>query len=169
MSILIRTWVNIIPLTLIILISSCKEKTSYQMQLLIENKTNNKITVRLFPKSEYLHNELYDFSDFGGGYSETIFEIEPNQEENLYYSDNLEQTPFDLVSKVFDSIRITPFNEDKVVMLFSADTVIGYSENLFDSTSNWNYEIRNYDEPDNFNRNPVESHDYNFIISTDKY
>jgi len=54
-------------------------------------------------------------------------------------------------------------------MLFSADTVIGYSVNLFDSTSNWNYEIRNYDEPDNFNRNPVESHDYSFTISTDKY
>ena len=54
-------------------------------------------------------------------------------------------------------------------MRYFTDTVIGYSENLFDSTSNWNYEIRKYDEIDNFNRNPVESHDYSFLISADKY
>lgn len=54
-------------------------------------------------------------------------------------------------------------------MKFSIDTVIGYSENLFDSISSWNYEIKDYDEPDNFNQNPVESHDYSFIISVDKY
>ena len=102
----------ILLIAMLIAISSCKEKTSYQMQLLIDNKTNNKITVRLFPKSEYLHNDLYDFSDFGGGYNVTIFEIEPNQDGNLYYSDNLDQTPFDLASKIFDSIHLTPFNED---------------------------------------------------------
>ena len=75
----------------------------------------------------------------------------------------------DIAAKIFDSIHITPFNKDKKVMKFSIDTVIGYSENLFDSISSWNYEIKDYDEPDNFNQNPVESHDYSFIISIDKY
>lgn len=154
-----------------ILLFACKEKTSYQMQLLIENNTNNKITVELFPKPEYLHNTLYDFSDFGGGYSETIFEVEQNKNkyENIYYSSNIDQEPFELAVKIFDSIHITPFNENKTVMKFSIDTVTGYSENLFDSSSNWKYEIRNYDMPDNFNRNPVESYDYTFVISPDRY
>lgn|SRR3989339_1680122 len=166
----INKMVRILPLLIVvILITSCKEKTSYRMQLLIENKTDNKIAVKLFPKSEYLHNDLYDFSDFGSGYNGTEHNIESNRNESLYYSENTDQKPFSLAAKIFDSIHITPFNKDKKVMKFSIDTVIGYSENLFDSISSWNYEIKDYDEPDNFNQNPVESHDYSFIISIDKY
>lgn len=76
----INKMVRILPLLIVmILITSCKEKTSYRMQLLIENKTDNKISVKLFPKSEYLHNDLYDFSDFGSEYNETEHNIESNK------------------------------------------------------------------------------------------
>ena len=151
------------------LLYSCKEETSYRMQILIENTTDNKLTVKLFPKTQYIHGDLYDFSDIGGGFSDTEFEIQQNNKESLYISSNLDQEPYMLISKIFDSINIKPYNKDKIEMKFSIDTVIGYSENLFDSNSTWTYEKRNYDEPDNFNQNPVESHDYSFVISTDKY
>ena len=153
---------------LLIVLDSCKEETSYEMQLLIENKTENTISVRLYPKNKFLHNELYNSSDFGGGYSNTEFEIDANQDHSLFYSQNIDQEPYNLASQIFDSIHIKSFNSDKISIKYSVDTVIGYSENLFDSSSTWNYEIINTGRPDNFNQNPVELHNYTFVISGEK-
>ncbi len=149
---------------------SCKKEISYRMQIMIENTTDNKLTVILYPKAEYMRGDLYNYSELGNGdYDDTSFDIEPTSDHCLFISVNLNQEPYNLVSGIFDSIHIIPFNEDKIEMSFSPDTVIGYSENLFDSNSVWEYEKRNYAEKTSFSSNPIESHNYSYVISTDKY
>ncbi len=152
---------------------SCKEKTSYRMHILVKNDTDCKQTVQLFPKSYYLkenRNDLYMYSDIGNGdFGDKCFEIEEGKSNTIFISSDFKLEPSELAMRVFDSIFIIPSNEDKALIKFYPDTVLGYSDNLFDSMSIWEYEKYNYDEPNNFNRNPVESYDYSFVISIDKY
>ena len=135
--------------------------------------TNSKQTIQLFPKVDYLMDnktELYMYSDLGNGdYGDKDFELEFDESNSIFITNKLNQDPFDLALQVFDSIYIIPLNKNKTIMKFYPDSVIGYTENLFDSNSKWNFEKNNYDEHDNFNQNPVESNEYTFIISTDKY
>ncbi len=152
---------------------SCKEKTSYRMQILVKNDTDCKQTVQLFPKSYYLkenRNDLYMYSDLGNGnFGNKCFEIKEGESNTIFISSDFKLEPFELTMRVFDSIFIMPSNDDKTLMKFYPDAVLGYFDNLFDSMSIWEYEKYNYDEPDNFNRNPVESYDYSFVISMHKY
>ncbi len=154
-------------LVLIFLLISCREETTYQLQILIKNETENELSLKLYPKQEFLKGDLYKISDYGD-YTKTENEIEPNDKCALYLSVDLTRKPYMLASEIFDSILIIPIREDEIEMKFTQDTVIGYSENLFDETSNWNYEILNYNEPTNFTQNPVESHNYSFSISDEK-
>lgn len=155
----------LIGLIAIILIGSCKKDTTYQLQILIKNNTGNKLKVTLYPRSKYMYGDLYDFCDFGGGYADTTFDIDSNDQKSLYISSNLDQKPYDLTSEIFDSIYIKPYDNAIGIMKFSNVTVIGYSDNLFRDNSIWIYEKRNYDENTNFSTHPIESHDYIFEIS----
>jgi hypothetical protein len=156
-----------------VLISSCEEEKSYRMQILIRNETNSKQTIQLFPKSNYLkddRDDLYMYSDLSNGdFGDKDYNIEEGESNSIFISSDYKLEPHELALKVFDSIFIIPFNENKTMMKFYPDSVSGYSENLFNENSIWLYELRNYDEPDNFKQHPVESHDYSFVISTDKY
>lgn len=155
---------------LIIFLYSCKKETSYRMQILIENVTDNKLTVTLYPKTKYLKSDLYNYSELGNGdYVDTSFDLESTDYRCLFISVSLDQEPYDLATKIFDSIIIKPNNENIIDLKFSNDTVIGYSENLFNEESTWKYENKNYSERTNFSRQPIESNDYSFVISTDKY
>lgn len=55
-------------LTLFIILaitSSCKEKTRYQLALLLENTTENEIEIVVYPKSQFITVPgCYDFCDF---------------------------------------------------------------------------------------------------------
>ena len=154
---------------LICLFYSCKEKTSYQLRILIKNSTDNNLTVTLFPKVKYMNRDLYDFSQIGGGFRNTTFEITPGLDEDLYISSDLKIQPNYLTAQVFDSIHIKLSDQNKRTLKFSPDSVIGYTENMYKETSSWIYEIRNLDFPTQFQRNPVEFHDYSFVISQDNY
>jgi hypothetical protein len=154
----------IIGLAVMFLIASCR-KESYEMQILIKNKSDSKLKITLYPKSKYMSDGLYDFCDFGGGYADTTFDIDSNGEKSLYISNNLNQKPFDLAAKIFDSIYIKPYDKDKIGMKFSIDKVTGYADNLFDNNSSWIYEKRNDALKTNFSTHLIESHDYSFIIS----
>jgi len=149
----------------LLLFSSCREKTRYEMSIMIKNNSINEITVELFPKSEYVHYNLYKFSDIGSGYRERKFNILPKEDGHLFSSKNLDQTPYGLAIEIFDSIHI---NLNEKTIKFSNDTVIGYSENLFAGNSIWEYKVINYYMPTMFKQNPVESHVYSFIITEDK-
>lgn len=154
---------------LICLFYLCKEKTSYQLSILIKNETDNSLTVTLFPKEEYMIGDLYDFTNIGGGHRNTTFEVTPGLDEVLLITSDLNIQPNNLAEQAFDSIQISLFDENKTVLIFSPDTVIGYTENLYKETSNWIYEIREFDLQTCFRRNPVESHDYIFVVSQDSY
>ncbi len=155
-------------LLILSLLTSC-EKTTYQMRILIRNKTSDILTVKLFPKSEYMSGRLYVFSDIGGGYRYTEFQLGIDSEIELYISGDLNKKPYSLTAEIFDSIFVIPSNENLSEVKFSPDIVIGYSENLYDNSSLWIYELRNYNLRTNFKKNPVESHDYIFAIDEDKY
>jgi|WetSurMetagenome_2_1015567.scaffolds.fasta_scaffold20890_3 hypothetical protein len=158
-----------ITLLLLSLSISCKEKTTYQMQILIKNETNSILTIKLYPKSAYMSGEHYDFSAIGGGYQKTESQLEIDTELLLYISGDINQKPDAVASQVFDSIHVISADESKAELKFSPGTVIGYSDNLYDDDSEWNYELRKFDLQTNFQKNPVESHDYTFVISEDKY
>lgn len=156
-------------LLLLITFISCKEETTYRMQILIQNETENKIAVQLFPKPDYVKNDLYLLSDLGNGSDYSFFDIENAESSGLFITSDIGQEPGNLTVKIFDSIYVIPFNEDSTIIKFYPDSVFGYSENIFDENSTWVYEKSNYNERDNFNKNPVESYNYSFIISTDGY
>lgn len=161
---------HLIIVMLMIVLVSCKEETSYLMQIKIKNETGSIQTVRLFPKSDYLMNNMDDFymySDLGNGdYGHKYFDIDQDESKSIFMTSHLNQAPFSLALKIFDSIYIISSNEDKTIMKFYPDTVVGYTENLFDKNSIWSYEKKNYDEPTNFKQNPSESYEYTFVIST---
>lgn len=163
----------ILFVSVLTLLISCKEETSYRMQLRVKNETDSKQTIELFPKTDYLmanRNDLYMYSDIGNGdFGDRIFELGVGDDKFIFITSDLEFEPHKLLEEVFDSIFIVPFNENTTMMKFYPDSVVGYSENMFDNNAIWIYELRNYDEPDNFNQNPVESREYNFVISKDKY
>ena len=156
-------------LLLLSLLVSCKEETTYQMQILIKNETNSILTIKLFPKSEYMSGGLYDFSEIGGGYRKTEFQLDIDSEIELYISGDLSKKPNSITTEVFDSIFVITSGVNKTEIKFTPDTVIGYSENLYDDNSKWIYELRKFNLQTSFKRNPVESHDYIFAISEDKY
>jgi len=154
---------------LIGLFFSCKEKTNYQLRILIKNETDTNLKLSLLPKVEYLNGGLYDFSEIVGGYRNTTFEVTPGLEQELYITSDLKILPNSLAAKIFNSIQISPSNGNETELIFSPDTVIGYTENLYNVTSDWIYEIRNFDLQTNISRNSVESHDYIFVISQSNY
>lgn len=162
----------LIILVLMIIFVSCKEETNYLMQIKIKNESGNMQTVQLFPKSGYLIDNmdgLYKYSDLGNGdYGDKYFDLDQDKSKSIFMTSDINQEPYNLALKIFDSIYIISSNEDKTIIKFYPDTVIGYTENLFDNNSIWSYEKRNYDEPTNFKRNPSESYEYTFVISNDK-
>lgn len=154
----------LLGLIVVAFIGSCKKDTSYQFSILIKNETNNKLKVHLFPKTEYQHGDLYDFDDIGGGYADTSFVIDTNSQEDIYTSSNLDQKPYNLACKIFDSIYITSNDTTIAIMKFSKDKVTGYPDNLFNANSVWIYNKRNYDEKTNFSSHRVEDHQYFFVL-----
>lgn len=164
---------HLIILVLMIVFVSCKEETNYLMQIKIKNETGSMQTVQLFPKSDYLIDNmdgLYMYSDPGNrDYGDKNFDIDQDKSKSIFMTSHINQEPYNLALKIFDSIYIISSNKDKTIMKFYPDTVIGYIENLFDKNSIWSFEKRNYDEPTNFKRNPSESYEYTFVISDKKY
>lgn len=154
---------------LIGLFFSCKEKTNYQLRIFIKNETDTNLKLSLFPKAEYMNGSLYYFSENGNGFRHTDFEIAPDLEQDLYTTSDLKILPNELVEKVFNSIQISPINGNEISLKFSPETVVGYTENLYKVTSDWIYELRNFDLQTMLSSHPVESHDYIFVISKDHY
>lgn len=151
------------------LLISCKSKTEYQQQVLIKNETTSTFTIKLFPKSEYLLANSYSFSSVGNGYRDTEFELQSQFEQELYVMDELDEEPTTIIKQVFDSIHVIFPDPSLGKIRFSSHKVDGYSENLYENDSLWDNQVRNLDFATNFRSNPVESNDYIFIISEDKY
>lgn len=151
---------------LICLFGSCREENPRQLQILIKNELGSKIKVTVYPKDEFLAGYYYDFCSFISGYKNTAFDIDPQEEEILYITDDLGAEPYELSTLVFDSIHITLNNKFEPGIKFSPEEVIGYPENLFSQNSNWTYKKRNYiDNPAQYEITPTEFDDYTFSIT----
>jgi hypothetical protein len=155
------------------LLISCKENESEFMQIFIQNSTDSLITVTLFPVADI--GGLYPICDGCGGHKETEFTLHPNKEgeyvwnEILYYTKDLDIKPYALISHAFDSIYISFANKESVIIKFSHNNVIGYSENIFSEDSTWDFEIVHDESPTQFRRNPEKLYCYKFLILEDKF
>lgn len=155
-----------ISMSLVLLIS-CKEETSYRMEILLKNGTNSKQVVQLFPKAQYLkdgRDDLYLFSSGYGDCKYTYCDIEPGESNCLFITTDLDQIPSVLALQVFDSIHIVPYSDSLAIIRFYPDSVHGYNDNLFNENSKWIYKMKHQKEPTNFSENPIELHEYTFVI-----
>ena len=138
--------------TLMIALTSCKENIRYGTSLAIDNQLNDSIYLRMYPKESPYSN----MTDYKMGESEAI---------SFYWKSGQDEMPYNILNSVFDSIIIR--FRDKFI-LFSTDTVIGYSVNLYDESESWDSEIVQYDTPDNFNRNPHEDIVFTFVLNQEQ-
>jgi len=114
------------------------------MQILIENKTDNTISVKLYPKEKYINpyvENSYRCTDFAGRYGSIEFVLYPNEGRVLFSSYDVNIDPYILALRVFDSIHISSTNKDNVIIKFTHECVVGYLENIFTENSKWNFSI----------------------------
>jgi len=158
-------------LGLTFVLSSCKEKVTETLQVLIQNRTDGDITVTLYPKKTTTSGELYPMCEGCGGYKKTKFTLKPERYYDwdgvIYYTSDLNMKPYILTSIAFDSIYISTSNQDKVIK-FTHSTVYGYSENPFTENSTWEYYLYEWSRKTNSRSFPEKNHCFIFIISEDK-
>ena len=160
----------IILFLLLIALISCKKETRYQMQILIKNETEAKQSIQVFPKSAYLMaNNVVWYMNSGlgdGDYGKTEFEIDQGDSESLFLSSDVNQKPYELVLRIFDSIYV--IQSDSNIIKFYPDTMVAYTENIFFENTTWEYKKVNSSEKTNFSSQPIEGHNYSFVISLEK-
>lgn len=162
---------NLKTIVVILLVSvvfySCDEKTRYQSVLMLRNETEGTLNVKLYPKAKFLKGDYYRSATNSGGYNSTTFEIGSGMDENIYYTDDMQIECWELLAAVFDSIHIETSGENHKLLRFLPAQVQGYSENMYNESASWVFEVNRFDMPTQFRQNPVESHDHIFVISGD--
>ena len=137
------------------------------MQLILSNKTDNFLKVTIFPKKE-LPYSVFKYSERDRNvFIDTTFILNSGSEKCLYVSIFRHEIPSVLATDIFDSIRI--IRNDGVRIKFSSGSVEGYMENLFSPNAEWIYSKKDYVENKFLDNQPVESYDYRFMVSTDKF
>jgi hypothetical protein len=157
--------------------SSCQETPEEWTQILLQNQTDSLLHVLLFPNEKYIDpRNGFVVYDVGSGWigierdlpiNNNIININPV----IYSSNNLDIQPYALAKEVFDSIYICAANKDSVIIKFTHDNVIGYSENIFSEQSTmsvWNFRIVVNNLQTQFQKNPQKYYQYNFLILKDK-
>ena len=165
-----KTSKYIIFISMFFLCISCKETVTESLLISIQNKTEDTIHIRLFPKGDI--GGLYPICFGCSGHKQTEFTSRPlrntyyNWADVIFTTDDLRIKPYILASRAFDSIRISL--KDTVILKFTHDGVTGYSENIFSENSTWYFEIVEDERPTFLYRNPVRYYSYTFVILEDK-
>jgi len=152
---------------------SCEETVNERLQILIQNRTDSSIHITLFPQKAFTGMTYLpcEEQDCGGQMME--FVLHPNNngsfnwDEIIFSTHDLKVESYTLASKAFDSIYIRRANEDNVIK-FTHEKVTGYSENIFSEKSTWDFDIREQDFQDFFNKHPQRYYQYKFLILKDK-
>ena len=154
---------------------SCKETVHEELLILIRNRTDSPIHITLYPKAEYRSGNYYRQSDIGGGYQYSKRYLSPHDDHNgydwegaLFTSSDLNIEPQTLASRVFDSIYISSTSNGNIVIKFTHEDVMGYTENIFSENSTWEFNINEYDAQTMFSRNPAKCYCYIFSILQDE-
>ena len=151
-------------LLILLLISGCRDITTYQSQISLKNDMKNSIFVNMYPKKEYASFDTYNL--YGKGvYRDNKFEIQSGQEYNIISKPNAEVSPIDIINERFDSLEI---NIGSKILKFKPKKQQNYSINLFDDVKNWEYKKNKSEFQTQFKRNPVVFDDYYFHIDSSK-
>jgi hypothetical protein len=165
----------VFPLILSTGFTSCKKEPKGEyLSIEIESRLDNDLRVTVFPKETKPGNPGLYPAGVGGGFSATEFFMHLGYtqdnvtfpSETIYKTDDLNLAPFKLALNIFDSIHIALKNEDRVIIKFTHEGVIGYSENIFSEksawyTDTWTGSLYTDEEKGSPNR-------YTFVISKDK-
>lgn len=144
--------------------SSCKKHAENQLRILIRNGTDSLMTVKLYPKIENMKIGKYIYSDIHLIYRDTAFVPFARLGSELYVTKDITMEPHLLASKIFDSINIS-ISSGKIMLRFSPQRVINYSQNLFTDKSAWVHEKNRYELVKMWRDYYIESDDYIFIIT----
>ena len=161
-----------VSIVLMILCISCNKTESVRetLQILIQNRTENIISITLYPKKTSESGGFYPICEGCGGHNLTEFTLSPNDEkyydwrEVIYYTTELNIQPYALATNAFDSILISIADKE---IKFTHKTVIGYSENIFSNKSTWEYQVVDDELPDMSSLNPQKYYCYIFSIMED--
>jgi hypothetical protein len=149
---------------LFFLIVSCQDKhMEYQLRILIRNGTDSSMTVRVYPKEEYLKTRFYCYSDIYKLYKDTSFVADTKLGTEIYITDTLDIEPQQLTTRVFDSIKIRMASGK--ILIFSPQKVVNYPQNLFTDKSVWHHEKNTFNQLKTWREYDLESDDYIFVIS----
>jgi hypothetical protein len=153
----------IISLIVLLSMTSCeKGYTIYQMRILIKNGTEGTMTVKLFPKKEYLRYGKYSYSDMHTKYNDTTFVADMKLGTEIFSTDTVEMEPHILAKRVFDSVTIKLASGKH--LRFSPQGSVNYSKNLFSEKEAWTYQRNIMEHIRMWRENGVQSEDYIFII-----
>ena len=145
--------------------SSC-DKVNENLLIVIKNRTDTPVHIQLFPKETNESGDLYPMSDSGGPHQAVESDLPLNAEQVLYYSNDLTVKPYTLVSNIFDSIYVRNPNSD-IIIIFTHNSVVGYSENIFAENSPWDYNVEEWSKGTRRN-SQVWDYRYTFIIYEEK-
>jgi hypothetical protein len=158
----------VVLVSILFLITSCEEKhADNQLRILIRNGTDSLITVKLYPKSQYIKMGKYIYSDILTIFKDTTFVATGRLGSELYITSDISKEPQLLATEVFDSINVVIFS-GKLLLKFSPQRVVNYSNNLFTDKNAWIHEINRFEQIKTWRKKFIESDDYIFIITRDK-
>jgi hypothetical protein len=138
-------------LLIVIAFASCKNET-YEMWISIKNGTNDTINCKFYP------------SPTANGY-QTNSEITPaNYMDNIYASDNMNQTPAALLSSAYDSISLNMKGYSKTI-IFKKGSVKNYKNNPYDNSNSWSSYKLTKSLAGGFTKTETEITNYFFTIN----
>ena len=149
---------------------SCEETVRESLQILIRNRTDNLVHVTLYPKGDTT-GACYIPYEIGGGGKIPKYDLLPINKEHvggdelIFESRDLAIKPYTLALREFDSIYIRTADNQ---IIFTHESVTGYSENIFSEDSTWDFQIGEGDMPVGFRKNPQKYYQYTFSILKDK-
>lgn len=171
--------IALISLCAVCILFSCKKNCpdkKYWMDIGFANNTEYEIKVELFPKSEYLHGDVfYNGNAIGGGYKYKVFSIDTafipiySFKNILYTTDDTLLNPTQLLTQVFDSIYLTIDNSSNVKILFKPDYSVNMNVNPFIDLSVWTIKWIDSSTPDNDCENKSETKRCKFYFETEYF
>ena len=149
------------------LISSCDEPMGYEVNIYLLNQTGIKIDVVLLPTEAYSGMIGYKFSSNGDGFRSNSFRIDSGTSAHLFTNAKLSESASQIARKAFKELAIILQDGSNTRIYFSPDTVINYNFNIFLNDDVWIFEKMKNARPTQFKNNPVESHNYYFVINNE--
>lgn len=157
-----------ILLILIIGFASCtKEVTEYEYEIALRNKLGEALSVKLYPKKEYIDGNFYT-NHHQGGLVHYKFDLKTNEHHVIYATDKIPESPTILLSEIVDSVIITMSTNTDLVIKFKPDNLVGYKQNMYDPTSSWLETVRKDREKTSTKKITIEVTENFFEIFEDK-